>query len=209
MSNLRFTRLKAVNRMLAAAGEQPVSSLAEDNLNDTTMAESILDATTAEILKDEVYTNTEFLDYEPDVEGFINLPEGTLRVDSSDPTDEVTQRGYAPCRLYDLKNSTYVFTDTMTLKITYAVPYEELPIDVQFLIVDKAARYYSAIVTGDSGTLAALLQEQEMRSRSGMKTAMSEQGDYNLFKNPDNNAYWAILRMRKPKFTGRLRDYDV
>ncbi len=209
MSNLRFTRLTAVNRMLAAAGEQPVSSLAEDNLNDTTMAESILDATTAEILKDETYTNTEFLDYEPDIDGYINLPSGVLRVDSSDPTLEVTQRGYSPCRLYDLKNNTYVFDDTITLKVTYGLPFDEVAIDIQFLIVDKAARYYSAIVNADGPTLAALLQEQEMRSRAGHKTAMSEQGDYNLFKNPDSNAYWAVLRSRKPKFTGRLRDYDV
>ena len=208
MSNARLTRLTAVNRMLAAAGEQPVSSLAEDNINDTTIAENILDQTTAEILKNKLYTNTELLDYEPDENGYIYLPVGLLKVDSTDPLEEVTQRGYAPCRLYDLKNNTYVFEDTITLEVTYVVPFEDLPIDVQFAIADRAARYYSAIVTGDTGTLANMLAEQSMRSNADMQAGMAEQGDYNLFANPDSNAYWAVIRTRRPKYSGRLRDYD-
>jgi hypothetical protein len=208
MANPRFTRLLAVNRMLAAAGEQPVSSLAEDNINDTTIAEQVLDATTSEFLKDTLYTNTEMLVYEPDQNGYIYLPEGTLRVDGIYSTDEVTQRGYAPCRLYDLKNNTYVFTDSITLFVTYSVPIQDLPIDVQFAIVDRAARYYSALVTGDTATLGQMLAEQDMRSTAGLKAAMAQQGEYNLFKNPDSNAYWAVLRVRKPKFSGRLSDYD-
>lgn len=202
MANMRFTRLMAVNRILRGAGEQPVNSLTEDGINDTVLAESILDECTAEYQKDGLHTNTEMVTYSPDSEGFITLPSGTLRVDAQRFDLNVTQRGYQPTKLYDIDNRTFVFTKSIDLVITVAIPLEDLPIDIQFAVIDRAARMYQMVTVGDQ-KMDALLAEQEMRSRIAARIADDDQGDYNLFNNMNTSAYWAVNRIRKPS-----RRYD-
>lgn len=205
MSNMRFSRLTAVNRILMFAGEQPVNSLSDDGINDTALAEAALDQCTAEIQKEGLTVNTEIHTYAPDVEGNIYLPTGTLRVDAVKFNRNVTQRGYQPTRLYDLDNNTYTFTDEIEINLVVGIAFEDLPMDIQFAIVDKAARMYQMITVGDTN-MDQILAEQELRSRMGMMRANEEQGDFNLFKNMNNNAYWAVTRLRKPsaKYKGLI-----
>lgn len=204
-TNLRFTRLTAINRMLRSAGEQPVNSLTEDGINDTSVAEAILNECSAELQSEQPYSVTEWLEYEPDTNGYINLPDGTLRVDAQYRTDEVTQRGYSPCRLYDLENNTFVFTESVMLQLTIGIPFEDLPIAEQLMIVDKASYMYSVLTQGDTAAVHQLLAEQALLSRARFRAANAEQGDYNLFRNMNTNAYWAVSRQRRwSRTSGRL-----
>jgi hypothetical protein len=57
-----FTRLGAINRMLQAAGEQPVNTLVSDGTNDVSLAESVLDDSIKEILSQGLNFNTEVKD---------------------------------------------------------------------------------------------------------------------------------------------------
>ena len=205
MANMRFSRLTAVNRILMFAGEQPVNSLSDDGINDTTLAEALLDQCNAEIQKEGLHVNTEIFTYTPDEDGFISLPSGTLRVDCPKFNRNVTQRGYQPTRLYDLDNNTYVFTDDIEIEIVIGMAFEDLPADIQFAIVDKAARMYQMSTVGDVN-MDAILSEQELRSRMGMIRANEQQADFNLFSNMNNNAYWAVKRIRRPsaKYKGLI-----
>lgn len=196
MANHSFTRLLAVNRILRGAGEQPVSSLTEDGINDTAIAEAILDETTAEYQKDGLTVNTEYVTYTPDADGFIVLPINTLRADGQVDSDQYTVRGYQPKKLYDLENNTYVFTEDVDLILTQGLDFTELPIDIQFAIVDKAAMTYQMITVGDQG-MHATLSQQALQSRITAKIADDSQGDYNLFDNPRTNAYWMRKRTRR------------
>ena len=202
MANHSFTRLLAVNRILRGAGEQPVSSLTEDGINDTAIAEAILDETTAEYQKDGLTVNTEYVTYTPDADGFIVLPINTLRADGQSDSDQYTVRGYQPKKLYDLENNTYVFTEDVDLVLTQGLDFTELPVDIQFAIVDKAAMLYQMITVGDQG-MHATLSQQALQSRITAKIADDAQGDYNLFDNPRTNAYWMRKRTRRQNLNNR------
>ena len=138
-----FTRLGAINRMLQAAGEQPVNTLVSDGTNDVSLAESVLDDSIKEILSQGLNFNTEVKDLYKDASGQIILSDRILYVTpwGKDMYRKLTQRGNL---LYDLSENRTTFPDEefVTVKITYDWPYEDVPTDIQLWIADHAARVY-------------------------------------------------------------------
>ena len=129
-----LSKLDAINRMLRASGEYPVSTLAVTGSNDVSMAIQTLDEITMQCQLTGLNCNTVIETLSPDSNGKIYIPDTVLAVDTVDVdiNRNIVQRGRNPTYLFDVDENTDVFTTTVKLKITYALPFEDLPTAEQF-----------------------------------------------------------------------------
>lgn len=193
------SKLEAVNLMLRAVGESPVSSLTGVTTADVNAAISILDETCREVQAPGLHCNTEY-NYllSIDNDGNINLPSNTLKVDV-DPSQanaamDVVARG---TRLYDKKNHTYVFTSDLRVVIALYLDFTELPEAVRWYIAVRGARKLHDRLLGD-GNQHMYTAQDELAAKVLMMEAESENADYTIFDNwtvgrivdRNNSYYW-------------------
>ena len=171
-----FTELDAVNRILRSSGEQPVNTLESDGVNDTDQAQAILRETLQEILLEGHNFNTEEREYTADDSGEIALPPNILRVDGvgDDYYSRFEPRGG---RLYDLDNTTFEFTKTVTLEVVWWIPFKDIPLQLRYRIADEAARIYQQVSNNDP-QVDRYLQEREIRSKVNSSRANIRNTDY-------------------------------
>lgn len=163
---LPTTELDAVNTMLGAIGETPISTLDEQPTADVMTSLNILREVSREVQTEGWSWNTED-DYPlmPDSDGHIILPQGTVRVNvPSHSCLNVIMRG---TRLYNRIEHTYKFGSTLRLTITFLLPFEELPEAARRYITMKAARVFQERTVG-SGTLHDFNIQDEARARALM-----------------------------------------
>jgi hypothetical protein len=165
--------------MLDAAGESPVSSLDSSGLADVAEAKKLLDEQCRLVQTAGYAFNTEY-EYPlvPDTDGTIKLPTNTLQVDIDRTFSNVdaVQRGL---RLYDRKNHTYTFTETMTGTFVFLLSFDELPQAARQYIMVKAARIYQARVLG-SDSLHKFSEAEEFDCKVIMESAENSAADNNM-----------------------------
>jgi len=183
------TELEAINTLLDAAGESPVDSLDSSGLADVAAAKTLLSEQSRVVQSLGWAFNTEY-DYPlpPDVDGHITLPKNTLRVDADNhyTNVDVVQRGL---RLYDRKNHTYVFTESLKGNITFLLDFDELPQSARHYIMVKAARIYQARILG-SDTQFKFSEAEEFNALVALKGAEEEQADHNML-----TGSWSVARI--------------
>ena len=171
----RLDKLGAVNLMLSAAGEQKVSTLVDDGINDTDVAQQVLDETIIEVLSMGWDCNRVVKTFLPDTTGKIAISPNYLRVDGygNDYRRRLTVRGD---HLYDLDNDTDQFTGTsVQLEIIQNLNFTDLPSPLRFYIARAAATIYQSQTKADPDMDSILrFQEQkayEMIRKHNTKTA--------------------------------------
>lgn len=194
-----LSKLDAVNRMLVAAGEFPVSSLTVSGSNDVTIAEQLLDESTTMIQMAGTNTNTIFKTLTPDTEGKIYVDNDVIHVDtvSESMSRNVAVQGRNPTYLIDLDNEgTDVFdADTeLKVKIVKNLSFENLETADQFYAVDHAARRYQMLTVGDRVT-DGILYEQSLQSRYMSRAKDIRARDVNFMEN--TKTYWSQVGGRR------------
>jgi hypothetical protein len=176
MLNL-MTKLDAVNKMLEAVWETPVSTLEVAGVGSVAMAKRILDETlTAVLLKGWAF-NTERLTLQPALGGELFLPQNVLEVDSceADKDRDVVQRGY---QVYDRENNTYIFGKPLRVEIKFLFEFELIPQAARTYIAVLASRVFKAkYENSDLGTPT----EEEVLALSALQNAEGETLDANMF----------------------------
>lgn len=194
-----LSKLDAVNRILRASGEYPVSTLAVTGSNDVVIAVQTLDEVAIQCQMIGLNCNTIEQEYLPDVNGRIYIPDNTLAVDtvSTDYGRNIVQRGRAPTYLYDVDNNTDVFVvgTPLRVRITVALPFEELPTAEQFEITDTAARMYQMATVGEMSQ-DKLLQEIAFVSRARSRAADMRSRDVSAFTSNTKSA-WPNIGARR------------
>lgn len=184
-----LSKLEAINEILTAAGEQAVLTLVS-GAADTTNAETILNQETKKVLAKGWHFNTENgVEIQPDASGFINIHSDVLRLDPSDQRQDYVERG---SRLYNLKDQTYVFTGPVKVNLIRSLDFEEVPFNAQDLIVQRAKKKYQRAYVG-SQSLDAFNRADEADAQAVANDADAEDGNLNIFNNPELAAYVAPL----------------
>jgi len=179
-----LSELDAVNVMLRAIGEAPVSALDAGSVPEVEIAQGILSDTSHAIQEHGWQFNTE-RDYPlvPDEDGLITLAANIVRVDRDDDNDtgdyDLVQRG---TQLYDRKNHTDVFTDTVRAEVVLLLPFDSLPPIARRYITIKAARLMQAKFVG-SETLNAFTDQEEREAKMAFEEAEGENTDHTIFNN--------------------------
>ena len=183
------TDLSAVNSILGSIGQSPITTLNYEN-PEISFIYNILAEVNRDVQNEGWHFNTEYhVAIEPDVNGYITIPNNALRYDihdgRQDKTKDVVQRNG---RIYDLVNHTDVFTDTLYLDLVTLYAVEDLPNPFQRYITYRAAvRAATQLVSNVQ--LTQLLKEDEAKARAVCTEYECNQGDHSFFGNPHESVY--------------------
>jgi hypothetical protein len=172
------TKLDAVNQMLEAVWESPVSTLEVSGIGSVALAKRVLDESLRSILSRGWHFNTDLdITLTPDVNGEMSLPANTLRVDTYgvDKDRDVAHRG---TRLYDRDNHTYVFTQALQAEIVYLLDFEECPQCVRTYVTLMAERVFKDKFT--AAIQPSPITPEEMEALRNVEDQEAQSGDYNM-----------------------------
>ena len=136
------TELEAVNACLMNIGESPVSSITGQISVDASTALAMVRNTTREIQTHGFYWNSELnFTISPNAESKLQLPANTLKVDTTgdDIAKDLVARGRY---LYDRVNHTYTFTESVTVELIVALPFDQLPEAARRYVTVRSSRIY-------------------------------------------------------------------
>ena len=193
------TELSAVNSILGAIGQSPVTSLVFDN-PEVSFIYNILRDTNVDVQSEGWHFNTEkHVTYTPDsTTGKIAVGDDILQMDVTDgwrkrTFDVVKRNGY----LYDKYDHTDDWSDTseMTLDITRLLNFEDIPTAFKRYIIARASRLAATQLVANQ-QLVALLQQQETMTRASCMEYECNQGNHTMFGFPEDSSYSAYKPCR-------------
>lgn len=195
MPDALMSELDAVNSMLGAIGEAPVSTLSGTLPVDVAIAQAILTKVRRQVQSRGWHFNTE-TDVQSALDGSNNviLPTNALEVELTYPSYDVdvVQRG---TKLYDKKNHTYVFSTAPKLNITYLLEWTELPEQARAYIALRAARVFQAQTVG-AQELDGYTARDEAMALVDLEAADANSANYNILKSSPEMA--RLYRYRSP-----------
>jgi len=180
------TKLDAVNTMLSAIGEAPVSSLSS-GLIEAEIAESILNTVDREVQSMGWHFNTELnKSFAQDTNGEILLPTDILRADATLAAESpnLVQRGL---KMYDRTNHTFNIGASTQLDIVVKLAFEDIPEVAKRYVVLRATRIFQDRVVG-SNTLHDFQEKDEGYALMELKEFDKAADDHNIFDNYDTYA---------------------
>jgi hypothetical protein len=184
-----LTELNAVNSVLAAIGQSPVTTLDYEN-PETSFVYNLIQECSRDV-QDEgwVFNREEYYPLTPDQNKFITLPANVLRMDVSENdvyrTIDVIKRDG---KLYDKLHHTFEFRNPLYMDIVWLFPLTDLPSVFQRYITSRAS-VRAAIQMIDNAQLSQLLTVQENTCRAACMEYEANQGDYNFMGFPPGTAY--------------------
>jgi hypothetical protein len=188
---MSLTKLEAVNIVLDAIGESPVSSLTS-GLPDAEAAEAKVDEVRVEILSRGWHQNMEkSVKLKRDANNNILLSNTYLRVDTTgaDKDLNVTQRVTGGKRLlFDVVKRTFLFERDVEADVIVDIPFDELTIELQNYIAARAARKFQESALG-SASLDAFTVRAEAEAWAGLQDAEAENEDNNILRESPHLAY--------------------
>ena len=196
------TELSAVNSILGAIGQAPVTSLVYDNPEIAFIYNLLRDAN-VDTQAEGWHFNTELhVRYTPDsVTGKIAIANDVLQLDVSKgwarrEYNVVKRGGY----LYDKIDHTDDFStiESIDLDVVKMYNYEDLPTVFKRYITYRASRQAATQLVANPN-LVKLITQQESLARAAIMEYECNQGNHSMFGFPENTAYqtyqpWKNLR---------------
>lgn len=182
----RTTELEAINEMLRAIGEAPVSTIDTGN-SDVTTALDLLRSHSRRVQALGWHFNTERETIIiPDGNGYLNVPSNALKIDASgyQAYQDVIQRG---TKLYDKENKTFVFTESITVDIVVGLDWDELPESARAHIIALAGLEFVDTDIG-SDIRHQFTASRVQQSRLLLESEETENGDYNMLRDSRSGA---------------------
>lgn len=199
-----FTRIDAINEMLDAIDEQPISSLNDlDTLEEVHKASRILDRTLLRVLAKGWSCNTSFnttLKRQPD--NHLVLPSNILRIDTTGPhkhLDVAVRSQEGSMQLFNRTDNTWTFNVDPVCDVIVAQEFDDLPIEMRFYVAARAAREFQQHELGNDQVTRAV-QRKEAETYAAFMDAEAEQDDANILR---DSAHCRYVSGRNHHLSGR------
>ena len=189
------TELSAVNAILGAIGQSPVTSINKTN-PEIGFIYNLLRDSNVDLQAEGWHFNTErHVKYTPeDVDGAKKITIGSdiLKMDVTDGWskrnyDVVKRNGYLYDK-YDHTDDWDELTDGIDLDIVRLISYEDLPeVFKRYIIYKSAVRAATQLVNNPQ--LAQLLAQQESLARAAIMEYECNQGNHTMFSLPEDSTY--------------------
>ena len=196
------TELSAVNNILGAIGQSPLTTLNFDNPEVAFIYNLLRDANVDTQAEGWHFNTEKHVKYTPDsVTGKIAIGNDILSMDVHDnhirrDYNLVRRNGY----LYDKQTHTDDFStiDSLDLDVVRLYNFEDLPIVFRRFITYRAAAAAATQLVANPN-LVKLLGNQAGLARAALQEYECNQGDHNMFGFPDDSAHqtyqpWRNLR---------------
>ena len=187
------TELSAVNSILGAIGQSPVTSLVFNNPEISFIYNLLRDAN-VDVQNEGWHFNTErHVTYTPDSNGKIKIGDDILKMDVTDgwvkkQYDVVKRNG----NLYDKYDHTDDWSDLTSdgidLDIVRLFTFTDLPSVFQRYIVHRTSRQAATQLVANP-QLTQLLSQQENLSRAACVEYECNQGNHTMFGLPEDSVY--------------------
>lgn len=183
------TKLDAVNALLTAVGEYPITNLLDD-VAEAQIAISVLDEVSREVQSRGWSWNTRRkATLTPNTNNEIVIPSNVTRVDPVDTYGNQLAKRFTIRNgtLYDMVNFTSTFEDVCYGDMVYLWDFDDLPEEARrFITLDAQQRYMNRVVGADSDM--AQVQAQASRAWIAMEQDEDVIADRNiLVDNPLSN----------------------
>ena len=188
------TELSAVNAILGAIGQAPVTSIDTSNNPEVGFLYNILRDCNVDVQNEGWHFNTErHVKYTPDSSNNkIAIGNDILKMDV---TDGWTKRNYDVVKrngfLYDKLDHTddwSELSDGIDLDIVRLLSFEDLPSPFKRYIITKASVRAATQLVGNP-QLVQMLQSQEALARATVMEYECNQGNHTMFGLPDDSTY--------------------
>jgi hypothetical protein len=185
------TELDAVNQILSSVGQAPVTTLDLQNPEVSIVLNTLREVNRQVQSEGWIFNTEHHYELTPDsTTNQITYPSNMLQIDTNRPHhmsdyDVVRRNG----KLYDRLNHTYTFTDSIYADVVWFFDFTDVPPAFQVYITARAARMCAVKMIGDR-EVQALLQEQELMTRSAAIEYDCNQGDYSMFGFRDGQDYY-------------------
>ena len=193
----RLTELQAINQMLAAVGQIPVTSIDTDSNDnptnpDVAMALETLRQVSKEVQSEGWTFNREYnYPVNPNTDDEIVIPNNVLQMDLC--LDYYNNRGKDAIRrnnkLYDKINHTFKWEGEQRVDILWYFDWEDLPSPIVDYIVNKSAAVFAQRIIGDSNLYQTLIG-RAAESKAYALEYETQQGDYTFFGHPTGGNYY-------------------
>ena len=195
------TELSAVNNILGAIGQSPITTLNFDNPEISFIFNLLRDANVDTQAEGWHFNTEKHVKYTPDTNGNILIANDVLQLDVSEGWthrihDVVRRNG----KLYDKIDHTYDFSslDSIDLDVVLLVTFENLPIPFRRYITYRASTKAATQLVANPN-LVKLLQGQEALARASIMEYECNQGNHSMFGFPENTIHttyqpWRNLR---------------
>ena len=199
------TELSAVNSILGAIGQSPITDLEAGKANpEVGYVYNLLRDSNIDVQNEGWHFNTEkHVQYLPDASNKIAIGSDILRIDvtagwTHRHYDVVKRNGY----LYDKYDHTDVWDGLgdsgISLDVTRLYSFENIPYPFKRYIIYRASRM-AAVQLVSNGDLAKLLTVQEQQARAACMEYECNQGNHSMFGFPEDTVHytyqpWRTLR---------------
>ena len=195
------TELSAVNSILGAIGQAPVTALVYDNPEISFIYNLLRDANVDTQAEGWHFNTEKHVKYTPDTNGNILIANDVLQLDVSEGWthrihDVVRRNG----KLYDKIDHTYDFSslDSIDLDVVLLGTFENLPTPFRRYITYRASTKAATQLVANPN-LVKLLQGQEALARASLMEYECNQGNHSMFGFPENTIHttyqpWRNLR---------------
>lgn len=160
-----YSELDYVKSVLRALGERPVNSLDTPHPRVASARAALAEASlTVQSTTGGWWFNVEHPTLEPQLDGRVALPNDTLTIDGITPYPHVAQRGRF---LYNMQDSTNVFTEAVKVRITRLIAFDDLPIEAKLHVSAVAKETVLAGLDAD-GSKRETAQREVSRTYSNL-----------------------------------------
>ena len=179
------TELPAINQILMACGQAPVTTLDETNPDVAIAYQTLLEVSREVQSEGWTFNKEEHVAVTPNDDNEIPILSNYLQIDltQADAGDKkaVQKNG----KLYDKYNHTDKWTDgAVDCDILWFFDWVDLPRPIQDYITARASTVTSSRIVGDQ-TQYQMLQQKESYMRAMALEYETNQGDYSFFGHPD------------------------
>jgi hypothetical protein len=186
-----MSELDAVNEMLTSIGQAPVSTLATSAIRDVNVARALLERVSRYVQLYGFAFNTDpAYEISPDIDGYLKVPEGVLKLDPADKRLGIVERQHPTegrC-LYDTTTNSWTFTDALTCKVVWALSFDDLPEAAKAYVAVAASRKFQSRIIG-SPQQDRYEAEDEMKAWAALLRTERATRDTNMFSaNPSLRA---------------------
>ena len=190
------TELSAVNNILGAIGQSPITTINFDNPEISVIYNLLRDANVDTQAEGWHFNREEHVTFSPDSNKNIIIGNDILSIDFHDNyakrTNNLVRRNG---KLYNKQTHSDEFDGDIDLDVVRLYPFEDLPIVFRRYITYKASRVAATQLVANP-QLVRLLAVQEEQARGALQEYECNQADYSMFGLPENTTYQAYQPWR-------------
>ena len=177
--------LPAINQILMACGQAPVTTLDETNPDVAIAYQTLLEVSREIQSEGWTFNKENHVELKPNDSNEIPILSNYLQIDLTQANAGDKKAIIRNGKLYDKQNHTDKWTDeTVECDIVYFFDWVDLPRPIQDYITARTATVTSSRIVGDD-TQYQILQQKEAYMRAMALEYETTQGDYSFFGQPD------------------------